>query len=86
VAIHRRLEIARDRIEAELGDLLFAIANLGRWVKVHPEEALRGTLRRFEARFHHVEEKLRERGKSPRESDLAEMDALWDEAKLAERP
>ena len=75
---------ARDRIEAELGDLLFAIANLGRWVKVHPEEALRGTLRRFEARFHHVEEKLRERGKSPREPDLAEMDALWNEAKARE--
>src|SRR5690242_11087373 len=70
-----------DRIEAELGDLLFAVANLGRWVKVHPEEALRGTLRRFEARFHYIEEKLRERGRTPRESNLAEMDALWNEAK-----
>jgi MazG family protein len=75
---------AAGRIEAELGDLLFAIANLGRWVKVHPEEALRGTLRRFENRFHHIEEKLRERGKSPRESNLAEMDALWNEAKAHE--
>ena len=72
-----------DRVEHELGDLLFAVANLGRWVKVHPEEALRATLRRFEARFHYVEEKLRQRGKSPRESDLAEMDALWSEAKRA---
>jgi len=53
-------------------------------VKVHPEEALRGTLRRFEGRFHHIEKKLRERGKSPRESDLAEMDALWNEAKARE--
>ena len=70
-----------ERIEQELGDLLFALANLGRWVKVHPEEALRGTLRRFEARFHYIEEKLRERGRSPRESNLAEMDALWNEAK-----
>ena len=69
------------RIEQELGDLLFAIANLGRWTKVHPEEALRGTLRRFEARFHFIEAKLRERGKSPRESNLAEMDGLWNEAK-----
>jgi tetrapyrrole methylase family protein/MazG family protein len=74
---------ALDRVEHELGDLLFAVANLGRWVKVHPEEALRATLRRFEARFHYIEEKLRQRGKSPRESDLAEMDALWNEAKKA---
>ena len=72
------------RVEAELGDLLFAVANLGRWVKVHPEEALRGTLRRFESRFHHIEARLREKGKSPRESGLAEMDALWNEAKARE--
>ena len=70
-----------ERVEAELGDLLFALANLGRWVKVHPEEALRGTLRRFEERFHYIEARLRERGKSPRESNLAEMDALWNDAK-----
>jgi MazG family protein len=72
------------RVEAELGDLLFAVANLGRWVKAHPEEALRGTLRRFESRFHYLEEKLRERGKTPLESDLAEMDAIWNEAKARE--
>jgi MazG family protein len=75
---------ARARIENELGDLLFALANLGRWVKVHPEEALRGTLRRFENRFQFIEEKLRERGRTPRESNLAEMDALWNEAKKRE--
>ena len=73
------------RVEHELGDLLFAVANLGRWVKTHPEEALRGTLRRFESRFRHIEHKLAERGKSPRESTLAEMDALWDEAKAMEK-
>jgi len=72
-------------IEHELGDLLFAAANLGRWVKVHPEEALRGTLRRFESRFHHIERVLAARGKSPRESTLAEMDALWNEAKEREK-
>jgi MazG family protein len=70
-------------IEHELGDVIFAVANLGRWVKVHPEEALRATLRRFESRFHFIEAKLRERGKTPQQSDLAEMDALWDEAKKA---
>src|SRR5438105_11579213 len=74
-----------ERIEAELGDLLFAVANLGRWVKAHPEEALRGTLRRFESRFHHVEARLEERGKSPRESTQAEMDALWEDAKEMEK-
>jgi uncharacterized protein YabN with tetrapyrrole methylase and pyrophosphatase domain len=47
---------------------------------------LRGTLRRFESRFHHVERRLAERGRSPRESTLAEMDALWDEAKEREEP
>lgn len=77
---------APERIEQELGDLLFALANLGRWLRVHPEEALRGTLRRFESRFQHIEEELRRRGKSPRESDLAEMDALWNEAKEREKP
>jgi MazG family protein len=75
---------ARERIEHELGDLLFALANLGRWVKVHPEEALRGTLRRFESRFQFIEERLRDRGRTPRESNLAEMDALWNEAKERE--
>ena len=73
------------QMEHELGDLLFAAANLGRWVKVHPEEALRGTLRRFESRFHHVERELAAHGKSPRDSTLAEMDALWNEAKEREK-
>ena len=71
----------RARVEAELGDLLFALANLGRFVKVHPEEALRGTIRRFEARFHHIEARLLEQGKEPKTSNLAEMDGLWNEAK-----
>ena len=75
---------SRARIESELGDLLFALANLGRFVKVHPEEALRGTLRRFEQRFHHIEERLQQQGRTPRESTLLEMDALWDEAKVIE--
>jgi nucleoside triphosphate diphosphatase len=71
----------RGRIESELGDLLFAVANLGRFVKAHPEEALRGTIRRFESRFHYIEAQLRARGTSPRDSNLEEMDALWNEAK-----
>ena len=74
----------RARIEAELGDLLFSIANLGRFVKVHPEEALRGTVRRFESRFHHIEARLAEQGRAPRDSTLEEMDRLWNEAKQRE--
>src|SRR5256884_3484799 len=74
-----------ERVEHELGDLLFAVANIGRWVKAHPEEALRGALRRFESRFQHIERRLAERGKSPLDSTLAEMDALWDEAKQREK-
>jgi uncharacterized protein YabN with tetrapyrrole methylase and pyrophosphatase domain len=52
---------------------------------VHPEEALRGAVRRFESRFHHVEERLQAQGRSPREATLAEMDGLWDEAKRQEK-
>src|SRR5438270_11461502 len=73
-----------ERVEHELGDLLFAVANLGRWVKAQPEEALRGSLRRCDSRVHHSETQLAERGKSPRDSTLAEMDALWEEAKRRE--
>jgi MazG family protein len=72
------------RIGEELGDLLFAIANLARFVKVHPEEALRGTLRRFESRFHHIEARLAGDARTPRESTLEEMDQLWNEAKALE--
>jgi MazG family protein len=69
------------RVEGELGDLLFALVNLARKSKVDPEEALRKTTKKFIARFAHVEARLRERGKTPRESTLEEMDALWEEAK-----
>ena len=73
------------RVEQELGDVLFALTNLGRHLQVHPEEALRGAVRRFESRFHHIEERLREQDRSPREATLAEMDRLWDEAKRLEK-
>jgi ATP diphosphatase len=77
-------EARRDEIDHELGDLLFALANLGRFVKVHPEEALRAAVRRFESRFHHIEERIREQGRTPRESTLEEMDRYWNEAKSLE--
>lgn len=65
----------------ELGDVLFSIVNVARFIGVDPEEALSLTILKFVRRFGYVEEILRERGKTPRESTLAEMDNLWDEAK-----
>jgi MazG family protein len=67
--------------EHELGDLLFAAVSLARKLGLDPEAALRAANARFTSRFEHIEDRLRERGKAPRDSDLAEMDALWDEAK-----
>jgi MazG family protein len=70
-----------DRTEAELGDLLFAVVNLARKLGVDAEGALREASNRFARRFATIEDRLRERGRSPRESTLEEMDALWNEAK-----
>jgi MazG family protein len=69
------------RVEDEVGDLLFATANLARKLGVPPEEALRRTLARFIARFEHVEAGLAARSRAQGEATLEEMDRLWDEAK-----
>ncbi len=74
-----------DRMEAELGDLLFSLVNLSRFLSVNPEEALRKTIARFIARFRYIEEELAGRGKSLRHATLQEMDALWAEAKAQGR-
>ena len=73
----------RDRIEEEMGDLLFVMANLARHLKVDPETALRRANAKFTRRFAFIEAELARRGKRPEDSDLAEMDALWDAAKAA---
>jgi tetrapyrrole methylase family protein / MazG family protein len=75
----------REEIEHELGDTLFALANVSRKLGMPPEEALRGTLRRFVARFTHIERELARRGVPHGQATLAEMDALWDDAKILER-
>jgi MazG family protein len=75
----------RAAIEHELGDALFALANLARKVGVAPEEALRAAVGRFVARFSHVERELARRGVPHGGASLEEMDALWDEAKRIER-
>ena len=83
-----RVEIAAgeaDLARQELGDVLFVMANLARWLEVEPEDALRSANAKFVRRFRYIETALAERGKTPEESDLAEMDALWDAAKVAER-
>lgn len=69
----------------EYGDLLFAVSNLGRHLGVEPEEALRATNAKFTRRFGAVEAKLAEMGKRPEDSDLAEMDALWNVVKAEEK-
>ncbi len=72
---------SRERLEDEVGDLLFVIVNLARFLKVDPEQALRRTNRKFRERFGYVEQQLKERGRTPAGSTLEEMDALWNEAK-----
>jgi ATP diphosphatase len=70
---------------AETGDLLFAVVNLARHLDADPEAALRGTNAKFERRFAFIERALAANGKTAEQSSLAEMDALWDAAKSAER-
>ena len=74
-----------DKARDELGDVLFVCANLARELGVDPEAALRGTNAKFIRRFNYIEAELAARGSSPEASDLAEMDALWNAAKAAER-
>ncbi|MEL7258767.1 MAG: nucleoside triphosphate pyrophosphohydrolase [Pseudomonadota bacterium] len=74
-----------EKIEEEFGDLLFVMANLARHMKVDPEQALRRANAKFTRRFERIEALLKERGKRPEDSDLEEMDALWDQAKAEER-
>lgn len=83
-----RAEIAAgdlDKARAEMGDLLFVVANLARKLGVEPEDALRGTNAKFIRRFGFIEAELAKDGRTPEQSDLAEMDGLWTAAKVAER-
>lgn len=73
-------------VAEEIGDLLFAVANLARHLGVDPEAAAARTNLKFRRRFRHIEERLREQGRRVDQATLAEMDALWEEAKTAERP
>ncbi len=70
-----------ENIEEEIGDLLFVVVNLARKLDVDAETALKKTNRKFRQRFKFIEQTLKENGKTPEESDLQEMDALWNKAK-----
>ena len=76
---------ARDQVAEEFGDLLFVMANLARHMNIDPEAALRGANAKFTRRFAAIETALALDGRTPKQSDLAEMDALWDAAKIRER-
>jgi len=74
----------QSQMEEEWGDLLFALVNLARHLSIQPEEALQKSCNRFIERFHFIEQRIREEGKSLEEVPLEEMDALWEEAKRRE--
>ncbi|MBZ5726635.1 MAG: nucleoside triphosphate pyrophosphohydrolase [Acidobacteriia bacterium] len=76
-----RRNASHEELENEMGDLLFVLVNLARFVKVDPEQALRRTNAKFRERFGYIERKLAERGKKLADSNLDEMEELWQEAK-----
>ena len=78
--------LTQDDVADEMGDLMFVMANLARHLQVDPEAALRGANAKFTRRFERIEYWLAEAGKTPDQSDLAEMDVLWNRAKALEKP
>jgi tetrapyrrole methylase family protein / MazG family protein len=72
-------------IEGEVGDLLFVAVNVARLLGIDPESALKASNRKFRRRFRYIEDRLREQGRKPADSNHVEMDAIWDEAKLREK-
>ncbi|MEK6590296.1 MAG: nucleoside triphosphate pyrophosphohydrolase [Nitrospinota bacterium] len=73
-----------DEMENELGDLLFALVNIARFIEVNPEDALRKTISRFIKRFHYIEEEIAKQGRELKSVSLEEMDKLWNKAKKGE--
>ncbi len=78
-------KLSQSEVLEEFGDMLFVMANLGRHLGVDPEEALRSTNAKFVRRFNGVEDELKARGKTPSESSLEEMDAIWDQIRAADK-
>lgn len=80
-----RSEEHRQKVEEELGDLLFALVNVARYVDVDPEQALAKTNRKFSRRFNYIERQTKQAGKTLDDASLEEMDAFWEEAKQIEK-
>ena len=78
-------EDLRERLEDEVGDMLFVLVNIARYLSLDPESALRKTNRKFKRRFHWMEEQLRASGRSPREATADELESLWQQSKEQER-
>jgi len=78
-----RRGVSHQEIEGELGDLLFVVVNIARFLKVDPEQALRRTNAKFRQRFGHIEKRLHEQGQTFEDVSIQEMEALWQEAKTA---
>jgi MazG family protein len=76
---------SHEQLEEEFGDLLFALVNYARFLKINPESALHRSTRKFAKRFQQIEEELRKRGKKLEHSSLEEMDAIWNEGKRREK-
>jgi nucleoside triphosphate diphosphatase len=76
----------RARLEHEVGDLLFVLVNIARYLSLDPESALRKTNRKFRRRFEYLEDRLRQQGRKPADASLDEMESLWQESKLQEKP
>jgi MazG family protein len=79
-----RQDASQEEIEGEIGDILFVLVNLARFLKVDPEQALRKSNGKFRRRFAHVETELQQRGKTLQDSNIDEMEALWQDAKRSE--
>lgn len=76
----------RVRLEDEVGDLLFVLVNIARYLALDPESALRKTNRKFRRRFQWIEEQLRARGRGPQQASMDELETLWQQAKRQEKP
>jgi tetrapyrrole methylase family protein/MazG family protein len=80
-AILQKDSQTKDRLEDEFGDILFSLVNVGRFLDINPELALRRTITKFRKRFHYMEQEAAKAGRSLKEMTLAEMDELWEQAK-----
>lgn len=83
--VEARDSLTHEALTEEIGDLFFVMANLARHLKVDPEAALRAANAKFSRRFARIEDWLAETGRTPTDSDLAEMDSLWNRAKAEDK-